>query len=81
MVDYLKGYRRVVLEEFYNTLIELPTIYLYPIRVLAFIFKLIRQVMELGYFGLDRIWFSHLNFTKNCIFQVLFGYNHSDTYD
>jgi hypothetical protein len=46
MVDYLKGYRRVVLEEFHNSLLEFPTIYLFPIRILAFIADKIRRVME-----------------------------------
>ncbi len=31
--DYLKGYRIIVLEEFADTFYEVPTLYVYPLKV------------------------------------------------
>ena len=39
LVDYLKGYRVVILEEFTMSLIKLPSLYLYPIGVLDFLIE------------------------------------------
>lgn len=49
LVDYLKGYRIVVLEEFLLSLIKLPSVYIYPVYLLEYISIILVKIVGAAY--------------------------------